>query len=65
MRKGEDSLMNRRNRSVLAHGTNAVTNLDYEVFRNRTEKVIRMTIGNEEFDVLSRQAKFPVIRFRL
>lgn len=54
-----DSLMEKRNRSILAHGTNPICKEDYQQIESNVVSMINATIGKEEFDHLSRQAKFP------
>ena len=52
-RKGNaDSLMEIRNRSILAHGTNPVTEKHWIEFRDKTEVVIKETVGKERFKEL-------------
>jgi CRISPR-associated protein (TIGR02710 family) len=65
MQEGRDSLMNRRNRSVLAHGTNSIIQRDYDLFRSRTMSIIIKTIGKGEFNVLSDKAMFPKLSSKL
>lgn len=64
MQEGEDSLMNRRNRSVLAHGTNSISKKDFNIFRSRAVSIINNITGKKEFDLLLNQAIFPKISFR-
>jgi CRISPR-associated protein (TIGR02710 family) len=54
-----DSLMEKRNRSILAHGTNPISKEDYQQIESNVVSMINATIGKEEFDHLSSQAKFP------
>jgi len=65
MMEGGDSLMNRRNRSVLAHGTNSIIQRDYDMFRKRTVTIISITVGKSEFNILSDKAMFPKLRLKL
>lgn len=54
-----DSLMEKRNRSILAHGTNPISREDYEQIESNVVSMINAAIGKEEFNNLSKQAKFP------
>lgn len=54
-----DSLMEKRNRSILAHGTNPISKEDYERIESTVIGMIRAAVGNEDFSTLSKQAKFP------
>ena len=51
-KSGSDSLMEIRNRSILAHGTNPVTEKHWIEFRDKTEVIIRETIGKDRFEEL-------------
>lgn len=54
-----ESVMDKRNRSILAHGTNVIIDVDYKIMESRTRSIISTTIGNDEFKQLEKQAKFP------
>lgn len=54
-----DSLMEKRNRSILAHGTNPISKEDYQQIESNVVSMINAAIGKEEFSSLVRQAKFP------
>ena len=56
-----ESTMDKRNRSILAHGTNPITENDYEKMESKVRSIIVMTVGNEEFKKLNEQAMFPKI----
>ncbi len=52
-KEGEDeSLMDKRNRSILAHGTVPITEDDWKKFRDKTEVIIKQCIGNDTFNKL-------------
>ena len=48
----EDSLMDIRNRSILAHGTNPIPEDRWPDFKEKTEVIIRNAIGKERFQEL-------------
>lgn len=51
-RRGSDSLMEIRNRSILAHGTNPVTEDCWPAFRDKVQVIIENAIGKERFQEL-------------
>lgn len=56
----EDSVMEKRNRSILAHGTNPIKAEDYETLSSRTSSIITEVIGNKnKTKTLSKKATFP------
>ena len=56
----EDSVMEKRNRSILAHGTNPIKAEDYETLSSRTSSIIIEVIGNKnKTKNLSKKATFP------
>lgn len=58
--KSKDSVMEKRNRSILAHGTNPITDVDYEYLDSRTLSIIIETVEDKnEFKILSKKAIFP------
>lgn len=61
-RKGNrDSLMDIRNRSILAHGTNPVIEEYWPAFRNKVETMIEETIGKDRFQELLTMAMHGAI----
>jgi len=54
-----ESVMDKRNRSILAHGTNVIEKVDYKIMESRTRSMISATIGDDEFKRLEKQARFP------
>jgi hypothetical protein len=54
-----ENLRDKRNRSLLAHGTNPITREDYNVLFNGTEKIIASTLGKKEFKQLARRSDIP------
>lgn len=54
-----ESLRDKRNRSILAHGTSPITNNDYEALASWTTKIISSTLGKKEFNQLAGQVIFP------
>lgn len=54
-----DSIRDKRNRSILAHGTNPIRKEDYEPFERETQKMLISTLGYNDFRQLSEQAIFP------
>ena len=56
-----ESIMDKRNRSILAHGTNPITKKDYESMELKVRSMIIMTMGKEAFKRLETQAVFPKI----
>lgn len=63
MKKSTDkeSTMDKRNRSILAHGTNPIIGKDYENMESKVRSMVVMTVGNEDFKELEKQAMFPYI----
>lgn len=63
MKKSTDpeSTMNKRNRSILAHGTNPIVKNDYENMESKVRSMVIMTVGNKNFKKLEKQAMFPDI----
>lgn len=63
MKKSTDteSTMDKRNRSILAHGTNPIIVTDYENMESKVRSMIVMTVGNKDFKKLEKQAMFPNI----
>ncbi len=58
--KNKDSVMEKRNRSILAHGTNPITAEDYKILDSKTSSMILEVVGNKsEFKDLLKNAKFP------
>ncbi len=57
----EESLRDKRNRSLLAHGTSPITADDYKVLLSGTKKIIGSTLGKKEFKQLANQASFPTL----
>ncbi|MBD3182522.1 TIGR02710 family CRISPR-associated protein [Candidatus Poribacteria bacterium] len=55
-RRGSESLMDIRNRSILAHGTNPIPDNLWPEFKNKTEVVIQNTIGKDRFKNLLNMA---------
>ena len=56
-----ESVMDKRNRSILAHGTNVIEEVDYKTMESRTRSMISATVGDDEFRRLEKQARFPKI----
>ena len=56
--KTKDSVMEKRNRSILAHGTNPITAEDYKILDSRTSSMILEVIGDKARDLLNKAA-FP------
>lgn len=56
--KGE-SARDKRNRSILAHGTNPITKEDYLSIEKYVRQIIILTIGDSEFKTNVEQATFP------
>lgn len=56
--KGE-SIRDKRNRSILAHGTSPISKEDYLSFERETTKIVIVTLGNATFKTLCEQATFP------
>lgn len=56
--KTKDSVMEKRNRSILAHGTNPITSEDYKILDSKTSSIILNVIGDETRDLLNKAA-FP------
>ncbi|RSD33281.1 TIGR02710 family CRISPR-associated CARF protein [Methanohalophilus sp. WG1-DM] len=54
-----ENLRDKRNRSLLAHGTNPITREDYNVLFNGTEKIIASTLGKKQFKQLARRSDIP------
>ncbi|MBD3181138.1 TIGR02710 family CRISPR-associated protein [Candidatus Poribacteria bacterium] len=54
--KNADSLMEIRNRSILAHGTNPVTEDCWPKFRDKVEVIIKETIGEKRYQELINMA---------
>jgi len=65
--KKEDSrsLMDKRNRSILAHGTDPLTEEDWEPCRKKTKSIIDFTIGKEKFSEILNLALHGKINLRL
>jgi len=62
MRAGQrsgDSLMDKRNRSILAHGTIPITEQEYREFEGKVRAIIQATIGTKRFRELQQQARHP------
>lgn len=57
-KKGE-SARDKRNRSILAHGTNPITKEDYLSIEKYVTKIMILTIGNSEFKTNIELATFP------
>lgn len=57
-----ESIMNKRNRSILAHGTNPIIGQDYENMELNVRSIVIMTVGNKDFKRLEKQAMFPNIQ---
>lgn len=51
-KSGERSLMEKRNRSILAHGTDPIQEEDWVKFREKVKVIIQNTIGYDKFDEL-------------
>lgn len=49
-------LMDKRNRSILAHGTDPLNEEDWVKFRDQTQTIIEFTIGREKFENLLKKA---------
>ena len=64
MKKSTDteSTMDKRNHSILAHGTNPIIGTDYENMESKVRSMIVMTVGNKDFKKLEKQAMFPNIQ---
>lgn len=56
--KGE-SARDKRNRSILAHGTNPITKEDYQSIEKYVQQIISFTIGASEFKKNVEKATFP------
>ena len=63
MKKSTDaeSTMDKRNRSILAHGTNPIIEKDYENMESKVRSIVIMTVGDKDFKKLEKQAMFPNI----
>jgi len=61
-KRGSDSLMEIRNRSILAHGTNPVTEEHWFLFRDKVQVIIENTIGKERFQELLSMAMHGQIK---
>jgi CRISPR-associated protein (TIGR02710 family) len=58
--KNRDSVMEKRNRSILAHGTNPITAEDYKVLDSRTSSMILEVVADKEKSRdLLKKATFP------
>lgn len=53
------SLMDKRNRSILAHGTIPITRQGYRQFKGKIEAIIRNAVGPKNFQDLQQQASHP------
>lgn len=60
--KGDENPIEFRNRSILAHGTVPVTANEYNLFRRKTETIVRFFLENEVFNDLRRKCQFPTLR---
>ncbi len=61
-----DGLLEMRNRSILAHGTVAVSQVDYEEFERRSADIISRVIGNkEQMAAMLLQASHPLLSVTL
>lgn len=58
--KNKDSVMEKRNRSILAHGTNPIIAEDYKILDSRTSSMILEVVGDRDKarDLLNK-ATFP------
>jgi len=54
-----ENLRDKRNRSILAHGTSPITKKDFEALDSWTTKIIIGTLGKKEFNRLRAQVTFP------
>lgn len=59
---GSDSLMDIRNRSILAHGTNPIPEALWPEFKRKTEAIIAKAIGKAEFQKLLAMAMHGQLR---
>lgn len=62
----KEDLLDRRNRSILAHGTVPISPNDYQAFDRATRKVVSLVVGKKgEFEKLLQRATHPTIRIEL
>ncbi|MSP14762.1 MAG: TIGR02710 family CRISPR-associated protein [Chloroflexi bacterium] len=58
---GEETLMEKRNRSILAHGTIPVTEGEARSFDDKVRAIIEDSIGTKVFRRLEKQARHPIL----
>ncbi|MCM8804083.1 MAG: TIGR02710 family CRISPR-associated CARF protein [Candidatus Omnitrophica bacterium] len=58
------NLMEKRNRSILAHGTDPLTEEDWSDFRDKTRVLIKLTIGKDQLNSLLKKAYHKEIHLK-
>ncbi len=58
-KKGKEGLRDKRNRSILAHGTSPITAEDYHELDYAVSSMISLLLGKKDFSSLKNDANFP------